>query len=125
MTEIVLKEQFYAIIGACFEDYQEKGCGFLEDVYQECLELELADQGIPFEAQKLHSLTYKGRQLSKTYRSDFWCFDQVIVEIKAADNLADINRSQVLNYLNATGAKLGLLVNFGHSPHLEWERIVK
>lgn len=125
MNNIVLKEESYAIIGACFEVYKEKGCGFLEDVYQECLELEFTDQGIPFEAQKLHPLIYKGRSLSKTYRSDFWCFNQVIVEIKAVESLADTHRSQVLNYLNATGGKLGLLVNFGHSPQLEWERIVK
>ncbi|MBT5902609.1 MAG: GxxExxY protein [Opitutaceae bacterium] len=125
MTELVLKEESYAIVGACFEVYKEKGCGFLEDVYQECLELEFTDQGIPFEAQKLHPLTCKGRPLSRTYRSDFWCFNQVIVEIKAVESLSDAHRSQVLNYLNATGAKLGLLVNFGHSPKLEWERIVR
>ena len=125
MTELVLKDESYAIMGACFEFYKEKGCGFLEDVYQECMELEFTDQAIPFEAQKLHPLTYKGRSLSKTYRSDFWCINQVIVGIKAVESLADAHRSQVLNYLNVTGAKLGLLVNFGHSPQLEWERIVK
>ena len=125
MSDLILKEESYAIMGACFEVYKEKGSGFLEDVYEECLALEFDDQGIPFEEQKEHHLTYKGRSLTKTYRSDFWCFDQVILEIKAVEKLTDPHRSQVLNYLNATDARLGLLVNFGHSPRLEWERIVR
>lgn len=125
MAELILGTESDEIMGACFEVYKEKGCGFLADVYQECLELEFADQGIPFEPQQEHPLTDKGRPLSKTYKSDFWCFDQVIVEIKAVDKLADIHRSQVLNYLRATAARLGLLVNFGYSPKPEWERIVR
>jgi GxxExxY protein len=125
MSGLILKEECYRVMGACFEVYKEKGSGFLEDVYQECLELELRSQNIPFVAQQEHPLFYKGHPLSKTYRSDFFCFEQVIMEIKAVSQITDEHRTQVLNYLNATGARLGLLVNFGHSPKLEWERIVR
>ncbi len=101
----------------------DKGCGFLEPVYQECLEIEFELQRIPFAAQKLLSLSYKGRSLKQKYGPDFICYDKIILEIKAVSALIDEHRAQVLNYLNATGYQLGLLVNFGHYPKLEWERI--
>lgn len=124
MTEIIYKEEAYKIMGACFEVYREKGCGFLEAVFQECLELELADQGIPFVAKQRLQLYYKGRPLKQTYEPDFVCFDQIIVEIKAVSALTDEHCAQVHNYLRATDRRLGLLVNFGHYPKVEWERIV-
>jgi GxxExxY protein len=111
-------------MGACFEVYKEMGCGFLEAVYQECLEIELASRGIPFRSQAQLSLTYKGRELQQKYVPDFICFDEVIVEIKAVCELIDAHRAQVHNYLKATGHTLGLLVNFGHYPKVEYERIV-
>jgi len=123
--EILLKDEAYAIIGACFEVYNDKGCGFLEPVYQECLEIELQLRGIPFVAQAELKLSYKGRTLKKTYQPDFACFDKVIVEIKAVSELTDEHRSQVHNYLKATGYRLGLLVNFGGHGELLYERIVR
>ena len=111
-------------MGACFEVYKEKGCGFLESVYQECLEREFSLQDIPFTAQQAHPLSYKGYPLKQTFRSDFICFGKIIVELKAAKSLADEHRAQVLNYLHATGYRLGLLINFGAHPKVEWERIV-
>jgi GxxExxY protein len=123
--EIVLKDEAYAIIGACFEVYNEKGCGFLEAVYQECLELELELRGIPFRSHDELLLTYKGRVLKKTYQPEFVCFDKIIVEIKAVSELNDEHRAQVHNYLKATGFRLGLLVNFGSSGELKYERIVR
>jgi GxxExxY protein len=125
MKELIQAEECYKIIGACFEVYKEKGCGFLEAVFQECLAIELEDQRIPFEAQKSLRLEYKGRALKQGYVADFICFGSVIVELKAVSQVADEHRAQVLNYLNATGFRLGLLVNFGHYPKLEWERIVR
>jgi len=122
--EIVYKNESYRIMGACFEVYKEKGCGFVEPVYQECLSLELGFQAIPFQEQQKLLLTYKGRLLEQTYKPDFICFDKIIVEIKAVSNLNDDHRAQVHNYLKATGYKLGLLVSFGHHPKVEWERIV-
>lgn len=122
-TELIYKEECYAIIGACFNVYKDKGCGFLEPVYQECMEIELAHQGIPFIAKPKLPLSYRGRQLKQHYEPDFICYGKIILELKAVTLLADEHRAQVINYLKATGYKLGLLVNFGHYPRLEWERL--
>jgi len=123
--EVIYKEESYAIMGACFEVYKEKGCGFLEPVYQECLEIELRLQNIPFRAQASLQLSYKGSLLKHAYEPDFICFDKIVLEIKAVKDLTDEHRAQLHNYLKATGHKLGLLVNFGHYPQLEYERIVR
>jgi GxxExxY protein len=125
MTEIIYRKESYAIIGACFEVYNEKGCGFLEPVYQECLSIEFKQQGIPAIAKPLLTLSYRGRILAQTYQADFVCFEKIIVELKAVSALTDEHRAQLLNYLHATGFELGLLVNFGHYPGLEYERIAK
>ncbi len=123
--EIFYKDESYRIMGACFEVYKEKGSGFVEPVYQECLSLELAIQEIPFAEQMTLPLAYKGHALKQVYKPDFICFGKIILEIKAVSNLTDEHRAQVHNYLKATGHKLGLLVNFGHYPKVEWERIVR
>lgn len=125
MTEIVYKDESYAIMGACFDVYKEMGCGFLESVYQECLEKELTIREIPFRSQVELNLQYKHTTLIQTYKPDFVCYGKIIVEIKALKALADEHRAQVHNYLKATGFKLGLLVNFGHFPQVEYERIVR
>ena len=123
-TELIYKEETYKIIGACFEVYREKGCGFVESVYQECLELELRLQGITFLAQKPLQLEYKGLPLNSMYVPDLICFDKISVELKAVKELVDEHRAQVQNCLRATGFKLGLLVNFGHFPKMQIERLV-
>ena len=125
MADLIYKEESFQIVGACFDVYNELGCGFLEPVYQECLEIELAMQAISFRAQDELKLSYKGRLLKQVYEPDFICWEKIIVEIKAVTELADIHRAQVHNYLKATGHRLGLLVNFGNYPKLEWERIVR
>jgi len=122
--KILFKEESYRIIGACFEVYKEKGHGFLEAVYQECLAIELEDQGIPFAEKPRLRLRYKEWELKQHYEPDFLCFGKIIVEIKAVKQLMDEHRAQVINYLKATGLELGLLVNFGHHPKLEYERFV-
>ena len=124
MSELIYREESYAIIGACFEVYKDKGPGFGEPVYQECLEIELGMQSIPFSAQQRLPLDYKGRRLKQVYVPDLICQEKIIVELKALKELTDEHRAQVYNYLKATGFKLGLLVNFGHYPQLEYERIV-
>ena len=125
MAEILFKDESYKIIGACFEVYKEMGCGFLEAVYHECLEVELAAQSVPFVSQAQLALKYKEHSLNQKFIPDFICFDQIIVEIKAVTSLNDAHRAQLHNYLKATKMKLGLLVNFGHHPGVEYERIVK
>jgi GxxExxY protein len=122
--ELICKQECYRIVGACFEVYNEKGCGFLEPVYQECMEIELEYQQIPFVAHEQLKLFYRGRELRQRYIPDFICFGKIIVELKAVSKLIDEHRAQVINYLNATGFELGLLVNFGSYPKLEWERLV-
>ena len=122
--ELVYKEESYAIIGACFAVYREKGCGFLEPVYHECLEIEFNLQGIPFLSKPPQTLQYRGRTLVQTFTPDFICYDKIILEIKAVSTLVDEHRAQLLNYLSATGSELGLLSNFGHYPRLEHERLV-
>ena len=124
MKDLIYRDECFNIVGACFEVYNDKGCGFLESVYQECLEMENEYQRIPFLSQDALRLYYRGRELQQKFIPDFICFDKIIVEIKAVRQLEDEHRAQVINYLNATGYKLGVLVNFGGYPKLEWERLV-
>ena len=121
---ITFKEESFKIIGAAFKVYNTLGHGFLEAVYQEALEIEFQRQGIPYEREKELIITYDGVELKQSYRADFVCYGKIIVELKALSNLEDTHRSQVHNYLHATGYKLGLLLNFGCSKELERERIV-
>jgi GxxExxY protein len=123
--DLIYKDEAYWIIGACFEVYNDKGCGFVEPVYQECLEIELELRGIPFVPQVELEMYYKGRKLAQKYKPDFICYGKIIVELKAVSVVLDDHRAQVHNYLKATGYKLGLLVNFASFPNLEYERIVR
>ncbi len=125
MTELLCKEEVYAVIGAAMEVYNELGSGFLEAVYQEALEIELTLRGIPFEAQKELAIFYKGRRLKKTYAADFLTFGKIIIEIKAIDRLTSGDEGQLLNYLSATELEVGVLINFGAKSNLEWKRMVE
>ena len=119
---LLYREDAFRIRGAVFDVYRAMGAGFLEAVYQECLAIELADRGVAFEASKALTLQYKGRELKQSYVADFVCNGRIIVELKAARAIAPEHRAQIINYLRATGMKLGLLVNFGASPLAEIER---
>ncbi len=122
---LLYEQESYQVLGACFEVYKELGCGFLESVYQEAPELELKDRGVPFQPQPELKIWFKGRLLRKTFQPDVICFDKIVVELKAVSHLDDDHRSQLHNYLKATNHRLGFLVNFGHHPKLEYERIVR
>jgi GxxExxY protein len=121
---ILFAEEAFRMQGAVFEVSRQMGTGFLEAVYQECLALELATQRVPFVAAQALALTYKGQSLKQSYRPDFVCFGSIIVELKVVRELAAEHRAQVLNYLKATGLRLGLLVNFGCAPKARVERLV-
>jgi len=116
-------QRTYQIIGAAMEVHKELGSGFLEAVYQEALEKEFINQGIPHNSQPVVKIYYKGQVLNKTYQPDFTCFDEVIVEIKAMDKLSGIEQAQIINYLKAARLKVGLLINFG-SQALQHKRFV-
>ena len=90
--DLLYKQEAYQIIGACMAVYNDKGHGFVEPVYQECLEIELATQGIPFEAQQQIQLHYRGIRLKQTYIPDMFCFGKIIVELKAVKQLTDAGR---------------------------------
>ena len=117
------KEETYQIIGAAYEVYNQMGCGFLEAVYQECLEIELTERKIDFRSQVPIRIHYKKRDLKQKYEPDFICFGKVVVEIKALSTLTEEHKAQVMNYLKATGMEIGLLLNFGHHPGVQVERI--
>jgi len=124
-NELLFKDESYLIRGAVFEVYREMGCGFLEAVYQECLQKEFTKQAIPFVAQPPLELFYKQEKLVQFYIPDFICYGKIIVELKAVKEISDEHRAQLHNYLKATRLQLGFLVNFGHYPKASIERIVK
>jgi GxxExxY protein len=121
--EFPFKEECYNIIGCCMIVHNELGHGFLEAVYQEALELTLLDKAIPYQKEKLLSIQFREITLKKKYIADFICYDEVIVETKATEGLCDADIAQVLNYLKATGKKVGLLINFG-TPRLQYKRVI-
>lgn len=123
-TELFLKDEVYQVIGAAIEVHKELGSGFLEAVYQEAFEIELTSRSVPYRSQVPLRVKYKGILLQKEYIADLLCFETIIVEIKALNKLSGNEESQILNYLKATGLKVGLLVNFGSAGKLEWKRLV-
>jgi GxxExxY protein len=124
MHELLLKNEVYAIVGAAMEVYNKLGSGFLEPVYQEAMEIEADLRRIPYSAQQPISLQYKGRALKKFYVTDLTCFGTVVVEIKALNHLSLREESRLLNYLKASAMQVGVLINFGSYPNLEWKRMV-
>ena len=103
--------------------HKELGCGFLESVYQAALEEEFKSQDIPHKSQPVVQIFFKGKPLNKIYQADFICYDEALVEIKALSELSGVEEAQIINYLKATGLKVGLLINFG-SKSLEHKRLV-
>jgi GxxExxY protein len=124
MPELLLKDEVYEVVGAALEVYYQLGCGFLEPVYQEAMDIELGSRGIPFEPQQYLSIHYKGRELDQKYRPDFICFGKIIVELKACEGITGKDVAQVVNYLKITRMRVGLLFNFGREAKLEWKRYV-
>lgn len=124
MAELIFKEEVYRIVGCAMQVYNTLRSGFLEAVYQESLEIEFAEQAVPALAQAAIRIAYKGRELKKRYVADFLCFGEVIVEVKATAEITDIDRAQLINYLRATGKRVGVLLAFGNRTELKWERLV-
>lgn len=123
-SEMILSAETYAVVGAAMEVYYKLGPGFLEPVYQQVLPIEFALRNIPFESQRRFNIEYKGTTIEKEYVADFVCFGQIIVEIKALNQLSTVDWSQVLNYLKVSRMRVGLLFNFGSVGRLEWKKLV-
>lgn len=124
MNNLLYREESYNIRGALFAVFNELGCGYLERVYQDALEVELRLRNIPYEREKTIQITYKGEPLGDPYRADFVCYGKIIVELKAVTEILGVHRAQVVNYLKAIKANLGFLVNFGEED-IKIERIVR
>lgn len=124
MDQIIYKDEAYKIVGAMMSVHNELGCGFLEAIYQEALEIEFQLQGIPYEREKELDIVYKGRSIGKKYRPDFICYNKIIVELKAVEKLLPEFKAQTLNYMKMTNSKLGILANFGQTS-LVIQRLVR
>lgn len=122
-VDLLFKDECYKIVGACMAVHRELGNGFLESVYQEALEIEFQQQGIPYIREKIIPVIYKGVELRSSFKADFICYDNIVIEIKAQSALNAEHSAQVINYLKATGLKLGLLINFG-TVSLQHQRYV-
>lgn len=122
--KLILEDETYKIRGAVFDVYKELGSGFLEAVYQECLEKELIRRDIPIVSQPELFITYKGDTLKQRYKPDFICYNNIILELKTVKELLPEHRAQLINYLKVTGKPLGLLINFNAYPQVKIERFV-
>ena len=124
MSELFYKDEVYALQGAIYEVYKILGNGYTEEVYQQCMERELRLRNIPFESKKELKIFYKGEAIEKTYVPDLWCYNAIIVELKAVRALTNEHFAQLDNYLKLTKCSLGLLVNFGSYPKATIKRWV-
>jgi GxxExxY protein len=123
MSEIILKDESYKIVGICMEVHKELGMGFKEAVYKEALEIEFNTHNIPYQREKLFKIEYKGKILKHKYPADFVVFDQIVLEIKSVSFIVDFFVAQTINYLKASGLKLGIIGNFGQKS-FQYKRIV-
>jgi GxxExxY protein len=112
-------------MGAAFKVYNEMGNGYLEEVYQECLERELNARRMAFTAKGEPTIFYKGWPLKKMHIPDLVVLGEIIVELKAVKQLAPEHDAQLLNYLKTTEKPVGYLINFGSAGTLEWKRMVR
>jgi GxxExxY protein len=125
MSELIFKDECYAIVGAAFAVYNELGPGFLEAVYHEAMEFELADRGIRFVSKPPLLVHYRDRVLSTPYEADFLCYEQIVVELKGVRESHPNHEAQLIHYLKAANLPLGILINFGHYSDLQYKRIVR
>jgi len=124
MKTEIYRAEGYIFMGAAFEVYNDRGYGLAEEIYQECLEIELELRGLPFRPQSELKCFYKGRELRKRYLPDLLVFDCLVVEIKAVEQLVPEHEAQLFNYLRIARQPVGYLVNFGHRDTLEWKRFI-
>jgi GxxExxY protein len=124
-TDLLFKDEVYAIVGAAIEVHRVLGTGYLESVYQEAMEIELAERKIPYAAQVPLRIQYKSRQLEKVFVADLVCYGGILIELKAMDRFSGKEEAQILNYLKTTGLRVGLIINFGDVGRLDWKRYIR
>ena len=123
--DLLFKDECYELNGCIYAVNRKLGSGFLEAVYQEALEIELRRKGIPFISQHELEILYDGIPLKNKYIADIVCYEKIIIELKAVSKINNQHKAQLMNYMSATGFKLGLLVNFNSYPKAEIIRMVK
>jgi GxxExxY protein len=123
-SELLYRDEVYAIVGAAMEVHNQLGAGFAEAVYQQALEIEFGLRGISFERQVRLKVFYKGVELKCEFVADLVGYQKIIAEIKAIKDLTDRDEAQIINYLKATGLRVGVLLNFGNPAKLEWKRFI-
>jgi len=124
MKPEIYRDEGYKFMAAAFEVYNDRGYGLAEEIYQECLEIELESRGISFRSKAELKCSYKGRELKKRYIPDLFVFDCLVVELKAVAELAPEHEAQLLNYMRIARQPVGYLLNFGHKGTLEWKRFI-
>lgn len=123
MIDLIYKEEAYKVIGLCMEVHKILGKGHSEIVYKDALQYEFFKNNIPFEREKKYEIVYKGIVLPHNYFADFVVFNDIILELKAAESLSESHIKQTLNYIAAAKSRLGLLVNFGEDS-LKYRRVI-
>lgn len=124
MTNILFRAEVYKIVGVCLEVYNTLGFGFQEVVYKDAMEIEFQERNITYVRENKIYVDYKGINLKHSFSADFTLREQIIVEVKVnKDGIADFAIAQTLNYLKASGMKLGLIINFGGTS-LDYKRLI-
>lgn len=119
---IIYKDLSYKVIELALKVHNELGCGFLEKVYENAMMVLLERENIPAR-QQAPADVYFGGEVVGQYFADILVDNKLILELKTSDTITNVHKAQVLNYLRATGIKLGLILNFG-KPKLEYKRLV-
>ena len=122
--DIKYREEVFRVVGAAIEVHRELGSGFLESVYEEAMKYESEDRQIPCQTQVIIPLHYKGKKMEKQFIADYIGYGKILVEFKCIPRLTKREEAQIINYLKATGLKVGILINFGTHGKLEWKRYV-
>ena len=120
----MFKEEGYKLMGAAFEVYNQLGYGMAEEVYQQCLEIELTLRGIPFRSKHELQLNYKEHPIETVYKPDLFVYEGIVVELKAVGELISDHEAQLFNYMRIARQQVGYLINFGHKGELQWKRFI-